>query len=77
MGMFAKLFGTRTTRRGVRPERHALASRGLLRTILKALESIGLVEKSTTAKGGRRLADNGRRDMDLIAGRVEVTLDQF
>jgi hypothetical protein len=50
--MFAKLFGTRHKRRGVRPERHAKASRGLLRTILKSLEAISLVEKSTTAKVG-------------------------
>jgi hypothetical protein len=28
-------------------------------------------------QGGRRLSSQGQRDMDLIAGRVEVVLEQF
>lgn len=50
---------------------------GIIRHILKNLESVGLVEKSTGEKGGRRLTASGQRDMDLIAGRCEVTLQQF
>ena len=47
----------------------------MIRHILKNLESVGLLEKS--ANGGRRLTPSGQRDMDLIAGRVPVTLTQF
>ena len=30
-----------------------------------------MVEKSTQAKGGRRITGQGQRDMDLIAGRIQ------
>lgn len=53
---------------------HCHAAGGLVRHILKSLEEIGIVEKDTTTKGGRRLSAAGRRDMDLIAGRVTVDL---
>lgn len=45
---------------------------GLIRHILKSLEEIGIVEKSSNVKGGRRLTGSGQRDMDLIAGRCQV-----
>ena len=48
---------------------------GVIRHILKNLESVGLLEKH--ANGGRRLTPSGQRDMDLIAGRVPVVLQQF
>ena len=46
-----------------------------MRHILKNLESVGLLEKHPN--GGRRLTASGQRDMDLIAGRVPVSLTQF
>mmetsp|Transcript_8660 Transcript_8660/g.28451 ORF Transcript_8660/g.28451 Transcript_8660/m.28451 type:complete len:94 (-) Transcript_8660:95-376(-) len=58
--------------RGVAPYHHAKAAGGLIRHILKQLEDIGIVEKSENAKGGRRITPQGQRDLDLIAGRVEV-----
>lgn len=36
-------------------------------------EKLGLMEKSGGSKGGRKMTANGQRDMDLIAGRTEVT----
>jgi ribosomal protein S19E (S16A) len=36
-----------------------------------------VLEKSTSVKGGRRLTAAGQRDMDLIAGRVQVELEAF
>lgn len=41
---------------------------GLIRHICKALEEIGILEKSNSVKGGRKLTASGQRDMDLIAG---------
>lgn len=48
---------------------------GLIRHILKNLEAVGLMEKHPN--GGRRLTASGQRDMDLIAGRVPVAVQQF
>ncbi len=45
-----------------------------MRHILKQLEECGLVEK---ADKGRRLTSNGQRDMDQIAGRIQVNLQTF
>lgn len=56
---------------------HTTCAGGLIRHILKSLEEIGVVEKSSTVKGGRRLTAAGQRDMDLIAGRVNVELEVF
>lgn len=41
---------------------------GLMRHICKALEEVGILEKSASVKGGRKLTASGQRDMDLIAG---------
>lgn len=41
---------------------------GLIRHICKALEEVGILEKSSSIKGGRKLTGSGQRDMDLIAG---------
>lgn len=45
------------------------AAGGLIRHMLKQLEAIGLVEKGI--KGGRRITQQGQRDLDLIAARME------
>lgn len=57
-------------RRGVRPVHVSTGSRGLIRHILHQLEKMKLVEGYTGSKGGRCLTSQGRRDLDLIAGRV-------
>ena len=43
---------------------------GLIRNIFKNLEAVGLMEKSSAVRGGRRLTASGQRDMDLIACRI-------
>jgi hypothetical protein len=48
--------------------RWGIVAGGLIRHICKALEDVGILQKSTHVKGGRRLTPSGRRDMDLIAG---------
>jgi len=47
------------------------AAAGLIRHICKALEEVGILEKSTSVKGGRKLTASGQRDMDLIAGALK------
>mmetsp|Transcript_18461 Transcript_18461/g.51795 ORF Transcript_18461/g.51795 Transcript_18461/m.51795 type:complete len:151 (+) Transcript_18461:147-599(+) len=76
IGRFTTLFGTKL-RRGQRKERQSKAAAGLIRHICKALEEVGILEKSASVKGGRKLTASGQRDMDLIAGRCTVNLPQF
>ncbi|GAX83836.1 hypothetical protein CEUSTIGMA_g11260.t1 [Chlamydomonas eustigma] len=75
VGHFETTFGGRQRRRGAAPEIHAKAAGGLIRHILRNLESVGLLEQDP--KGGRRLTASGQRDMDLIAGRVPVSLPEM
>jgi small subunit ribosomal protein S19e len=51
--------------RGSRPSHHNDASGAVDRSILQALEKIGVVEQSP--KGGRRISQAGQRDLDRIA----------
>nr|QKY15259.1 40S ribosomal protein S19 (RPS19) [Polytomella parva]CBU30416.1 40S ribosomal protein S19 [Polytomella sp. Pringsheim 198.80] len=67
VGLFRTVYGGNYKRRGVIPEKHSKAAGGLVRHILHQLEEVGLVEK---ADKGRRVTDNGQRDMDQIAGRI-------
>merc|ERR1712039_466910 len=72
VGALRKQFGGRNKRKSTVPEHFAKASGGILRHILLQLEELQLVEKSTTLKGGRRITPQGQRDLDLIAGRIEL-----
>eukprot|EP01126_Amoeba_proteus_P064053 TRINITY_DN8911_c0_g1_i4.p1 TRINITY_DN8911_c0_g1~~TRINITY_DN8911_c0_g1_i4.p1 ORF type:complete len:161 (+),score=20.56 TRINITY_DN8911_c0_g1_i4:182-664(+) len=69
IGSFRVIYGG-NKRRGVMPSRFTKASGAVLRHVVKQLESIGVVEKSTSSEGGRRITQEGRRDLDRIAGRV-------
>lgn len=71
VGTFARQYGGRNKRKGAVPEHFAKASRGLIRHILKQLEDIDVVSKSTQTKGGRAITPNGQRDLDLIAARIQ------
>lgn len=51
--------------RGHRPAKHADASGSVQRKVVQALESIGVLEKDP--KGGRRISQDGMRDLDRIA----------
>lgn len=59
-----KRFGS-TFRRGSRPEKHSDAAGGLIRTIIKTLDELGLTEKS--GKGGRKITRVGQQALDLVA----------
>lgn len=47
------------------PSKHAPASGSVQRKALQGLESIGVLEKDP--KGGRRISQDGMRDLDRIA----------
>jgi small subunit ribosomal protein S19e len=75
VGALRRQFGGRNERRGTVPEHFARASGGVIRHILHQLEAIGIVEKAPGVKGGRRITAQGQRDLDLIAGRCERTVE--
>lgn len=67
IGALAKLHGGRN-RRGNRPSHHGDASRAVQRKICQSLEKIGVLEQG--ANGGRRISQDGQRDLDRIATAV-------
>ena len=67
IGALAKLHGGRN-RRGNRPSHHADASTNVQRKICQSLEKIGVLEQ--TENGGRRISQDGQRDLDRIATAV-------
>ncbi|ODQ77168.1 hypothetical protein BABINDRAFT_178290 [Babjeviella inositovora NRRL Y-12698] len=67
VGALNKLYGG-AINRGSRPQRHADASGSVNRKVLQALEKVGIVEVSP--KGGRRITDDGKRDLDRIAAQT-------
>lgn len=67
IGKLAKLHGGRN-RRGNRPSHHADASASVQRKICQSLEKIGVLEQ--TDNGGRRISQDGQRDLDRIATAV-------
>lgn len=62
-----KLHGGRN-RRGNRPSHHADSSASVQRKICQSLEKIGVLEQ--TDNGGRRISQDGQRDLDRIATAV-------
>lgn len=70
VGALAKLHGGRN-RRGNRPSHHADASTNVQRKICQSLEKIGVLEKSDN--GGRKISQDGQRDLDRIATAVAET----
>ena len=67
VGKLNKLYGN-AKNRGSRPSKHVDASGSVNRKVLQALEKIGIVEISP--KGGRRISENGQRDLDRIAAQT-------
>lgn len=70
IGALTKLHGGRN-RRGNRPSHHAEASSSVQRKVVQSLEKIGVLEKSDN--GGRRISQDGQRDLDRIATAVVET----
>ncbi|KAH7873149.1 40S ribosomal protein S19 [Lentinula edodes] len=67
IGALTKLHGGRN-RRGNRPSHHADSSAAVQRKICQSLEKIGVLEQ--TDNGGRRISQDGQRDLDRIATAV-------
>jgi len=67
VGAFRKVYGGRQNN-GSKPSHRALAAGGVLRSVLKQLEAIKVVEADP--KGGRRLTQTGQRDLDRIASHI-------
>ncbi|GBL48771.1 putative ribosomal protein S19E [Candidozyma auris] len=67
VGKLNKLYGG-SINRGFRPHKHADASGSINRKVVQALEKIGVVEISP--KGGRKISENGQRDLDRIAAQT-------
>ncbi|KAG9315657.1 putative ribosomal protein S19 [Chiua virens] len=67
IGKLTKLHGGRN-RRGNRPSHHGDASASVQRKICQSLEKIGVLEQ--TDNGGRRISQDGQRDLDRIATAV-------
>ncbi|KAJ4000393.1 ribosomal protein S19e [Lentinula boryana] len=67
IGALTKLHGGRN-RRGNRPSHHADSSAAVQRKICQSLEKIGVLEQ--TENGGRRISQDGQRDLDRIATAV-------
>ncbi|KAI0600475.1 40S ribosomal protein S19 [Biscogniauxia sp. FL1348] len=55
--------------RGVRPSKHVDASKGVDRRAIQGLEKLGILELDEE-KGGRRITQQGQRDLDRIAQTV-------
>ena len=73
IGALTKVHGGRN-RRGNRPSHHADASASVQRKVCQALEKIGVLEKSED--GGRRISQDGQRDLDRIATAVVEALKE-
>ncbi|CAD6574034.1 MAG: 40S ribosomal protein S19 [Tremellales sp. Tagirdzhanova-0007] len=67
VGALAKLHGSKN-RRGNRPSHHRDSSTGVQRNVVQALEKIGVLEQATD--GGRKISQDGMRDLDRIATAV-------
>ncbi|KAF8608579.1 putative ribosomal protein S19 [Ceratobasidium sp. AG-I] len=67
IGSLAKLHGGRN-RRGNRPSHHGDASTNVQRKVCQSLEKIGVLELAPD--GGRRISQDGMRDLDRIATAV-------
>ncbi|KAI0034655.1 ribosomal protein S19e [Vararia minispora EC-137] len=67
VGSLTRLHGGRN-RRGNRPSHHADSSAAVQRKVCQALEKIGVLELSDN--GGRRISQDGQRDLDRIATAV-------
>lgn len=67
VGMLQKWYGG-SYRRGARTEHFRKASSGVIRSVLKQLEEMKVVEQLPS--GGRQVTTVGQQDLDRIAGSV-------
>ncbi|KAK0637360.1 ribosomal protein S19e [Bombardia bombarda] len=74
VGRLRKVHGT-AKNRGNRPSHHVDASGSVDRKIFQALEKIQILERDED-KGGRRITQQGQRDLDRIAQTVADVDDE-
>ncbi|KAI8823691.1 ribosomal protein S19e [Fimicolochytrium jonesii] len=70
VGALKKNYGGRQNR-GNRPHHHAIASGSVARKVMQALEKIKVLEQDPT--GGRRISQDGQKDLDRIAAQIVRT----
>jgi len=68
VGRLRKVHGS-AKNRGTRPSKHVDGSGSVDRKAMQALEKIGILEQDEE-KGGRRITQQGQRDLDRIAQTV-------
>ena len=71
VGGFQKIYGGRQ-RNGSRPPHFCKSSGAISRNILQQLQKMGIID--VDPKCGRLITSQGRRDLDQVAGRVDVTI---
>ncbi|XP_060530505.1 small ribosomal subunit protein eS19A-like [Cylas formicarius] len=69
VGSVTKIFGSRK-RNGTKPSHFCRSAGSIARKALQSLETLKLIEKSPD--GGRKLTQQGRRDLDRIAAQVKA-----
>mmetsp|Transcript_2094 Transcript_2094/g.4367 ORF Transcript_2094/g.4367 Transcript_2094/m.4367 type:complete len:149 (-) Transcript_2094:189-635(-) len=69
IGAFRKVYGG-SKRNGNRPSHFALGSGSVARVVLKELTKLKVLELDP--KGGRKITQDGQRDLDRIAGQVAL-----
>nr|ACY71271.1 ribosomal protein S19 [Chrysomela tremula] len=69
VGSITKIFGSRK-RNGTKPSHFCRSAGSIGRKALQSLEALKLIEKS--ADGGRKMTQQGRRDLDRIAAQVKA-----
>ncbi|XP_072384227.1 small ribosomal subunit protein eS19-like [Diabrotica undecimpunctata] len=69
VGSVTKIFGSRK-RNGTKPSHFCRSAGSIARKALQSLETVKLIEKS--AEGGRKITQQGRRDLDRIAAQVKA-----
>ncbi|KAL1505800.1 hypothetical protein ABEB36_005277 [Hypothenemus hampei] len=69
VGSITKIFGTRK-RNGTKPSHFCRSAGSIARKSLQSLEALKLIEKSPD--GGRKLTQQGRRDVDRIAAQIKA-----
>ncbi|KAF6006096.1 ribosomal protein S19B [Brettanomyces bruxellensis] len=73
VGKLNKLYGN-AGNRGSRPNKHVDASGSVNRKVVQSLEKLGILEISP--KGGRKISENGQRDLDRIAAQTKEALEE-
>lgn len=71
VGSVTKIFGTRK-RNGTKPSHFCRSAGSIARKALQSLEALKLIEKTADGVGGRKLTQQGRRDLDRIAAQVKA-----